>query len=154
MRSAILGLVLLLPLAVHAQDLRIGNDQTILSEMDGGPEKFSATAIRAEAEWADFKKKCSPRVQEMLKTAKIDFTRDMLVVVALGKFEEQLTVDEQSLMMGLCGVTEEKERIVVHLTVVYTNVYSGKPLFPVFVARIPRSEKKVEFERHYVDHGA
>jgi hypothetical protein len=154
MRSAILGLVLLLPLAVHAQDLRIGNDQTILSEMDGGPEKYCATAIHAEVEWIDFERKCSPRVQEMLKTAKIDFTRDMLVVVAPGKLEEQLTVDEQSLMMGFCGVTEEKERLVVHWTVVHTNVYSGKPLFPVFVARIPRSEKKVELQQTMIDHGA
>jgi len=126
------------------------DDRPVLTEVfkrfDGGPRQASEMVIRNAKEWNAFIKSCTGEaVQKGLRDERIDFDRDMLLVVSVGEFGFALGESEQELM-GIDDVVVEGKGLTVNWTHVSGDVLVMQQRFPVFVAKLPRSDKPIRFK--------
>jgi hypothetical protein len=124
----------------------------LAARLDGGPEKATERILTTEAEWNEFVKECSGDTRKLLQIKTIDFDKERVLAVSFGPSRSLLTAGETELA-GIRGIVEEKERMVVHYTVVTSDKQSDAPSYPVFVVRAPKSEKKTEFKKRLAGFG-
>lgn len=129
-----------------------GKADLLLSSFEGGPEAAEETVIRTREAWDAYLKGAPERMRESLAGAKVDFDKEMALVVAFGPFHSVLTAGEAALA-GIRGFTEEKEATVVHYTIVDSDKRSDRATRPVFVVKAPKAAKKLEFRKRRLTFG-
>jgi len=124
----------------------------VATALDGGPKSAGATVISSAEQWASFLGQCSPDVQTRLKKTKVDFGNEVLLTFALGPYRPSLDAWELS-GTGFRGVIETADRVLVHFRLVRSDAIRMEDSFPLFVARLPKTQKKIEFKKATVHSG-
>lgn len=113
---------------------------------DGGPKKAAEVVIQSEKEWKAFVETCqSADVRKKLEEAKVDFTKETIVAVAIGPNGSKLTVSELT-HAGVQKVQADDGKAIVEYCVVDSDARLNEPLYPLHVVKMPKV-KSVTFKK-------
>lgn len=147
-----LALVSILAVFARVQDddpkytWTVGKEDIILKAFAGGPEDAAETVLRSAKEWDDFVKSCSEEVRKSLKETKIDFDKQTVLAVAVGRSYAQLAPHEKE-EAGIRGAVEREDRWVVYYNVIRSDAREDQASYPVYLVKTPKSDKKIEFKK-------
>jgi hypothetical protein len=120
----------------------------IFRAFDGGPRKTTVGLIETPQGWKEFIQGCKEvAVRQQLERKEIDFDKEMVIALGFGPFHFSLGAFERK-DCGVKKVLETEDNILVKYTVVHTDQLVDDPTFPVFVVTMPRTKKRVLFEKH------
>jgi hypothetical protein len=122
--------------------------QEIFRAFDGGPRKTTAKVIDTPQAWKEFIQGCKEvAVRQQLERKTVDFDKETVVALGFGPFHFSLGAFEKK-DCGVKKVLETDETVVVKYTVVHTDQLVNDATYPVFVVTLPRTKKRVLFEKH------
>jgi hypothetical protein len=120
----------------------------IYRSYDGGPREATQRVISTPHEWKAFIQSCKELAQrQQLERKRIDFDKEMAVVVGFGAFRDKLIPYDQ-MRCGVTKVIQSDDIILVKYTFVRSSFADYLASYPVFVVTLPRSDKRVLFEKH------
>lgn len=137
---------------VEFEKAALQEKKDLLKVFSGGPKAPQEMVLRTEKEWTEMVASCiSDELRNSLAKWKIDFSKQMLVAVALGPFNSLLAKSEIE-KVGIGKVVPENERWIVHFSVGHSDK-RGAPEYPLWLTLIPKTEKPVEFKKETFDWG-
>lgn len=120
--------------------------ESVLKDRSGGPKKAAEVVIRSEKEWKAFVETCTSKdVRTKLGEAKVDFDKEIIVAVAIGRNSSELTEGEHK-QAGVQKVSTDGDKSVVEYCVVISDVRTEEPLYPLHVIKMPKA-KDVAFKK-------
>lgn len=89
-----------------------------------------------------------------LKALKIDFTESMVLAVAIGSFSTHLEPDIE-LGAGIKAIHAESGKWTVNYRIVYNDFCRPEEenRHPLFLTKVPKTDRPVVFEKDRVKHG-
>jgi hypothetical protein len=77
----------------------------------------------------------------------VDFDKEMVVAIGFGPFRDAL-VPHEAKECGVKKIMESGDNLLVKYTVVRSDEVRDQAAYPLFVVTLPRSKKRVSFEKH------
>jgi hypothetical protein len=122
--------------------------QEIFRAFDGGPRKVTEKVILTPQSWREFIQSCKEvAVRQQLERKTVDFDKEMVVAIGFGPFPFRLAAFEKK-DCGVKKVLETDDSLLVKYSVLATDQLVDDPFYPVFVVTLPRTKKRVQFEKH------
>lgn len=131
----------------------IAKRQNIVRLRDGGPKEESQSVIRGAEAWKAWIATCiSEDTRRQISSLKIDFDKEMLLVASEGPANSLLARFEAE-ESGIQGIQAKADAWKVEVVVVKSDKHTDTDLHPVYITRVPRTEKRVEFRVLRRDYG-
>jgi hypothetical protein len=112
----------------------------------GGPEQACEKVIQTAKEWDALVEACTSKsLQTALREKKIDFEKETVIAVALGSYD----VGERS-ETCINDISVEADKWVVNYSFVSGEVDHGAHGNPLFVIKVPRVHKQIEFKKQNI----
>ncbi|MCK6473242.1 MAG: hypothetical protein L6R28_15975 [Planctomycetes bacterium] len=112
---------------------------------DGGPKAEGLQVLRDTEAWKAWIATCtSEDLRKQLAAEKIDFDQEMVLVAAEGPARSHLAKHEAE-EAGIKGIRAKADAWDVEVVVVSSDKQYGADQYPVYIVRLPRTEKRIEF---------